>query len=121
MTGRIWLGETGSEVLLNSAGRQFAEEDIEINREGRVANGDLVFDRIAEKKVFTMAYEAMTQETLDTILAEYNRGVILNLKVERQNLSVDEYSVKFRPFSRVRMLAMETWLWEGVTFVLEEV
>ena len=121
MSARIWLGETGAEVLLTSVGRQFTEEDVEINREGRVANGDLVFDKIATKKMFTMTYEAMTQATLDTILTEYNRGVVLNLKVERQDLTVDEYSVKFRPFSRVRMLAMETWLWEGVTLVLEEV
>ena len=31
------------------------------------------------------------------------------------------YVVKFRPFSRVRMLTQDRWLWEPVTFVLEEV
>jgi hypothetical protein len=29
--------------------------------------------------------------------------------------------VKFRPFSRVRMLTKDRWLWEPVTFQLEEV
>lgn len=121
MSARIWLGPITSEVLLESAGRVFTEEDIEINREGRVANGDLVMDTIAVKKRVSMEYVALTQATLDTLLTEYNRGEILNLKVERQDTSVDEYLVKFRPFSRVRLLAMDLWLWEGVTFILEEV
>ena len=119
--GRIWLGLTGSEALLESDGRSFAEEDFEVTREGRVANGDLVMDVIATKRRFTLTYEVISQTALDTILTEYNRGVILNLKIEREDDSVDEYSVKFRPFSRVRMLAMDQWLWQGVTFLLEEV
>lgn len=121
IVGRFWLGLTGSETLFETGWQSFTEEDFEITREGRVANGDLVMDVIATKKRFTFTYEALSQATLDAILTEYNRGVILNLKVERDDLSVDEYSVKFRPFSRVRMLAMDQWLWQGVTFLLEEV
>jgi len=41
--------------------------------------------------------------------------------VEREDLSVDEYTVKFRPMRRTRLLAMDQWLWKGASFVLEEV
>lgn len=119
--GRFWLGLTDSETLFETGWQSFNEEDFEITREGRVANGDLVMDVIATKKRFTLGYDGMTQTTLDALLTEYNRGVILSLKIERSDDSIDTYSVKFRPFSRVRMLAMDQWLWQGVTFILEEV
>lgn len=119
--GRFWLGLTDSETLFETGWQSYNEEDFEITREGRVANGDLVMDVIAVKKRFTLGYDGLTQATLDALLTEYNRGVILSLKIERSDDSVDTYNVKFRPFSRVRMLAMDQWLWQGVTFVLEEV
>lgn len=121
--GRIWLGATGTEELLTEVGRTFLIEDFEINREGRVANGDLVIDRIAVKKRFTLAYEAMTQTTLTQLMTLYAAGVSnpLSLLVEEEDSSVTSYTVKFRPFARTRMLAMDRWLWEGVTFLLEEV
>lgn len=118
--GRFWLGLTDSETLFETGWQSFNEEDFEITREGRVANGALVIDEIAIKKRFTIGYEGMTQATLDALLTEYNRGEILSLKIERSDDSIDTYNVKFRPFSRVRMLAMDQWLWQGVTFVLEE-
>jgi len=121
MTGRWWLGPSGTEVLFETGWSALSEEDFEINREGRVANGDLVIDRIAVKKRFTLSYSVMSQTTLDALMAEYNRGVILNLIVEREGGGTDSYSVKFRPFSRTRLLAMDQWLWRGTTFVLEEV
>jgi hypothetical protein len=121
ITGRWWLGVAGSETLFETGWSSFREEDKEISRRGRVANGDLVIDKIATKKRFTLAYSTMTQETLDALLTEYNRGVILNLQIEREDLSVDEYSVKFDPIRRTRLLAMDRWLWRGATFVLEEV
>ena len=121
ITGRWWLGVTGSETLFETGWSSFREEDREINREGRVANGALVIDVIATKKRFTLDYSTMTQSTLDDLLTEYNLGVILNLQVEREDLSVDEYSVKFRPIRRTRLLATDRWLWRGAAFVLEEV
>jgi len=119
--GRFWLGPAGSETLFETGWQSFSEEDFEITREGRVANGDLVMDVIATKKRFPIGYDGMTQATLDALLTEYNRGEILSLKVERESGVTDGYRVKFRPFSRVRLLAMDQWLWQGVTFGLEEV
>jgi hypothetical protein len=121
LEGRFWLGTEGAETLFETGWSSLAENDIEINREARTANGSLVIDTIATKKLFSLTYSAMTQATLDTLLAEYNKGETLSLLVERADSTVDSYTVKFRPISRVRLLAMDQWLWRGVTFQLEEV
>jgi hypothetical protein len=123
--GRFWLGLSGSESLFVSDGFTVAWESFEINREGRVANGALVIDNIATKLRFTIAYntEAVGQTALDALVALYTAGVStpLSLIIENEDASTTTYTVKFRPFSRVRMLTQNLWLWEPVTFVLEEV
>jgi len=121
MNGRLWLGLSGSETLFETGWSAFYEEDFEINRSGRVANGDLVIDKIATKKKFKLTYAVMNQDTLDALMTEYNRGVILSLIVEREGGGTDTYSVKFEPMKRTRLLAMDQWLWKGASFVLEEV
>jgi len=121
MTGRFWLGLSGSEVLFETGWDSFYEEEFEINRSGRVANGDLVIDKIATKKRFKLKYSVMTQADLDLLMTEYNRGVILSLIVEREGGLTDTYSVKIEPMKRTRLLAMDRWLWKGASFTLEEV
>jgi hypothetical protein len=123
--GRFWLGLSGAESLFVSDGFSIAWEDFEINREGRVANGALVIDNIATKTRFTIAYStgAVGQDALDALLALYASGVTtpLSLIIEEEDATLTTYTVKFRPFSRVRMLTKDRWLWEPVAFQLEEV
>ncbi len=122
--GRFWLGESGSETELNPDGITGTTEGTEINREGRVANGDLVIDHIATKKVFSLKIDAAIGEALmDTMLAVYAAGVseVLSFIVENEDESLTTYSVKFRPFSRTELLKKDRWLYEGTTFTLEEV
>jgi len=122
--GRFWLGELDSETLFETGWQAFEEEDFEINREGRVANGDLVIDTIATKKTFTLSYTAgMLDETLETLKDLYTTGTTstLSLLVERSDDSIESYTVKLRPFKRTREMAMDQWFWRGVTFALEEV
>jgi len=121
VAGRLWLGVEDSETLFESGWSALLEEDYVIERRGRVANGDLVMDRIATKKRFKLTYSVMNQTTLDNLMTEYNRGSTLNFKVERDDDSIDEYTVVFKPFKRTRLLAMDQWLWKGATFILEEV
>jgi len=121
MNGRWWLGEAGSEVLFETGWTAMNEGEFEISREGRVANGDLVVDKIATKKRWTITYAVMTQDTLDALMTAYNLGDTLSLIIERADLTTDTYTVKFRPFSRTRLTVIDTWLWKGATFVLEEV
>ena len=123
--GRFWLGLSGAESLFVSDGFSIVWEDFEINREGRVANGALVIDNIATKTRFTIAYStgAVGQNALDALLALYASGVTtpLSLIIEEEDATLTTYTVKFRPFSRVRMLTKDRWLWEPVAFQLEEV
>jgi len=120
--GRFWLGPLDSETLFETGWQAFDEEDFAINREGRVANGDLVIDTIATKKEFALSYTAMLQTTRDTFKALYAIGVtsVLSLIVENENDSTDTYVVKLRPFKLRRVLAMDQWLWAG-TITIEEV
>jgi len=120
MEGRLWLGTAGSETLFETGWSDLAETEIEFSREDRTANGSLVIDLIAIKKLFTLTYSAMTQDTLDALMIEYDKGTMLSFIVERADLTIDTYTVKFRPISRVRLRAMDSWLWRGATFQLEE-
>jgi len=122
--GRFWLGLAGSESLFSADGFAVQVEDFEIAREGRVANGDLVIDVIAHKKKFTISYTtAVGQTALDALWAIYHAGVsaALSLIIEEEDATTTTYTVKFRPFSRVRMLTKDIWLWNPVSFELEEV
>ena len=118
---RIWLGKAGSESLLSAMGRRLTEEDIEIAREGRTASGRMVTDVITTKKKFTLSYSFVTGTILDALATIYSLGGVFTLLVEREDTSIDTYEVRFRPFSRARLLLAGTWYWEGIALELEEV
>ena len=121
---RIWLGTPGNEQLLPTMGRRFAEEDFEAKvMERRVASGRLVKEVSAVKKRFRLDYSFVTNEILKQLKQIYLSGVNnnLNLKVEQEDGSIEEYEVVFRPFSRSRYLIGDKWYWEGISIELEEV
>jgi len=121
---RIWLGLPGNEQLLPTMGRRFAEEDFEAKvSERRVASGRLVKEVSAVKKRFRLDYSFVTNEILKQLKQIYLSGVNnnLNLKVEQEDGSIEEYEVVFRPFSRSRYLVGDKWYWEGISIELEEV
>jgi hypothetical protein len=122
--GRFWLGPLGSESLFHQDGFALGTEEFEMTREGRVANGALVIDVIASKKRWTITYTTMVgQDALDALVALYVLGVTstLSLIIENNDATTTSYTVKFRPFSRVRTATQDTWLYDPVTFTLEEV
>ena len=120
---RIWLGTLGNEQLLSTMGRRFAIEDFEISKEQRTASGRLVKEVIAVKKRFTLEYSFVTNAILKQLKELYQAGIRnnLNLKIEQEDGSIEEYEVVFRPFSRSRYLIGDTWYWEGISIELEEV
>ncbi len=120
---RIWLGTPGNEQLLPTMGRQFAIEDFEISKEQRTASGRLVKEVIAAKKRFTLEYSFVTNAILKQLKELYQSGIRnnLNLKIEQEDGSIEEYEVVFRPFSRSRYLIGDKWYWEGIRIELEEV
>ena len=120
---RIWLGTLGNEQLLSTMGRRFAIEDFEISKEQRTASGRLVKEVIAVKKRFTLEYSFVTNAILKQLKELYQSGTHnhLNLKIEQEDGSIEEYEVVFRPFSRSRYLIGDKWYWEGISIELEEV
>ena len=120
---KIWLGTLGNEQLLSTMGRRFAIEDFEISKEQRTASGRLVKEVIAVKKRFTLEYSFVTNAILKQLKELYQSGTHnhLNLKIEQEDGSIEEYEVVFRPFSRSRYLIGDKWYWEGISIELEEV
>jgi len=121
---RIWLGTPGNEQLLPTMGRRFAEEDFEAKvMERRVASGRLVKEVSAVKKRFRLDYSFVTNAILKQLKELYQSSLRnnLNLKIEQEDGSIEEYEVVFRPFSRSRYLIGDKWYWEGISIELEEV
>ena len=120
---RIWLGLPGNEQLLPAMGRKLSVEDFEITNENRTASGKLVRDVTAVKKRFKIDYSFVTNDILTQLRQLYELGINnnLNLKIEQEDSSIDEYEVVFRPFSRSRYLIGNKWFWEGISVELEEV
>lgn len=120
---RIWLGLPGNEQLLPAMGRKLSVEDFEITNENRTASGKLVRDVTAVKKRFKIDYSFVTNDILTQLRQMYELGINnnLNLKIEQEDSSIDEYEVVFRPFSRSRYLIGNKWFWEGISIELEEV
>ena len=120
---RIWLGTPGNEQLLPTMGRRFAVEDFEISKERRAASGRLIKEVTDVKKIFTLEYSFVTNAILKQLKELYQSGIRsnLNLKIEQEDGSIEEYEVVFRPFSRSRYLIGDTWYWEGISIELEEV
>jgi hypothetical protein len=120
---RIWLGLPGNEQLLPAMGRKLSVEDFEITNENRTASGKLVRDVTAVKKRFKIDYNFVTNDILTQLRQLYELGINnnLNLKIEQEDSSIDEYEVVFRPFSRSRYLIGNKWFWEGISIELEDV
>jgi hypothetical protein len=70
--GDIYLGTAGSETLLSPFGRKLKISDVELAREERTASGRLVKDVIATKKKFTLSYEMIDGDELETLLGLYD-------------------------------------------------
>lgn len=123
MNNKIWLGLPGNEQLLPAMGRKLSVEDFEITNENRTASGKLVRDVTAVKKRFKIDYSFVTNDILTQLRQLYELGINnnLNLKIEQEDSSIDEYEVVFRPFSRSRYLIGNKWYWEGISIELEEV
>lgn len=114
---RIWIDTTE----LSPMSRRLSEHDIEIAVEARTASGKLASDLIAVKKLFILSYSFITNEILGQLAGLYRLGGARILKIEREDKTIDQYQVKFRPFSRDRYLTGGKWYWENITIELEEV
>lgn len=121
MIGEIYLGLLGSETLLGAHDRKYSVEQLEIGREDRTADGTLVVDIIAVKKIFTLRYATIDQSELLFFQQLYDLRETLSLLVYESDTIYYGYSVVMRPFAQSRLLAIAGGVWENVIIKLEQV
>jgi hypothetical protein len=121
MIGEIYLGLLGSECLLGAHDRKFSIQQREIGREERTADGTLVIDIIAVKKIFILKYASIDQSELLFFQQLYDLRQKLSLLVYDSDTIYYGYSVVMRPFDQTRLLAVAGGVWEDVTITLEQV
>lgn len=120
--GDIYLGVTGSEILLSPFGREFQEGEVEGSRSDRTASGRMVRDIMWSKKIFTLDYsDAIDGNVLATLKTLYNLLDELSLIVHYDDENVVTYTVLMKPFKRTRKLLAGNQLWSGTSIELEEV
>lgn len=118
--GQIWLGASGSEVLLSAYGRKFTVRDTEITRELRTSSGKLVKEIIATKKIFNLDYSTITGTALNALLTIYALQAELSLIVYYTEIATS-YTVLMGPLDRTRLILLDDGLWTGVSVELKEV
>jgi len=116
----IYLGESGSEVLLSAFAREFTQRRIEVSREDRTASGRLVKDIRAIKLGFSISYDMISHTDLTVIADLYDLEDELSLIVTRPDFSQDTYTVLLKPFDQTRVKSVGCGYWGGVALELEE-
>jgi hypothetical protein len=116
----ISLGLSGAEILLSPFGRTYSESPVEIAREDRTASGRKVKDLIVLKKLFTLSYQLIDDNDVQTFKTIYEYEAELGLIIEKIT-GTETYTVMLRPFAQERITAIGVGLWGNVTIELEEV
>jgi hypothetical protein len=118
------ITDGGVRYDLTPFGRSYTEASELITREDRAASGKLRRDIIAEKKTFSLSYEAIDTKGLELYegLFKDHANEVLTLETVRKDKNGADrtfrYSVLMRPFSRQRGAR---GLWQGVTVEFVEV
>lgn len=119
--GELYLGLSGSELLLSPFGRSCTTKDTEITREGRTASGRYVKDIKAKKKQFVIEWEVISGTDLDTILDIQDIEDELSLVIYTSDTAHDDYTVLMKPIERKRISLTDDGLFSGVSITLDEV
>lgn len=127
--GDIYLGLTGSEVLISPFGRKLSIMPEEIGRRDRTASGRLVRDIKAIKNKIVLAYETIDGSALETFLDLFEEYEELSLLIyhtdspttDDESQYYDAYTVQMEPIARERLLLTSDGLWTGVSIELNEV
>lgn len=120
--GELYLGlNAGSLELLTPFSREFAIKNIILSRDGRTTSGRLVRDIIAKKKEFTLSYELIDGDELQTIIDQFEQDDELLFRVYTGASTYDDYAVLMEPVNYDRVLMFDNGLWGNVEIELKEV
>lgn len=123
-SGDIYLGASGSQVLLSAFGRKYTERITEFARTERTANGRLTKDIYADKREFTLDYELIDGDDLDALKTIYDLNTELLLTIHEDDSTTTDYIVLMDPIDYRRdQIKTTTYsgLWSSVTVILREV
>lgn len=116
----IFLGPSGSEILLPPFGRKYSESILEFSRDDRTASARRVKDLYAQKRKFTIQYEILDDAGLRDLQTLYNYESELVLRVQKLS-GIESYTVMLNPFAWDRVTSEGTGLWSNVALEMEEV
>ena len=126
--GEIYLQQSGhAATLLSAFGRKLIIKPTEISRVGRTASGRMVKDIIAVKYQFSLPYDAIDGDKLQTILTLYDLKETLTLYIYFSpttyflNNNGVAPVVHMSPVERERLIMLGTGIWVGTTVTLDEV
>ena len=120
--GEIYLGvDAGSLELLTAFSREFSIKNKLLSRDERTASGRLVRDIIATKKEFTLSYDMIDGDELDTFKDLYDEEDELLLRIYTSETEYDDYTVLMEPLDYDRILMFDNGLWGNVEVALLEV
>ena len=120
--GEIYLGvDAGSLELLTAFSREFSIKNKLLSRDERTASGRLVRDIIATKKEFTLSYDMIDGDELDTFKDLYDEEDELLLRIYTSETEYDDYTVLMNPLDYDRILMFDNGLWGNVEVALLEV
>jgi hypothetical protein len=113
-------------------GRTMTEEQMQIAREDRTANGRAVRDIIAVKRKWTLEYSLIDHDDLVQLMDLYNSQDELTLEIyygdttsttveDDSGGDVERVQVLMQPITRTRVLGGNARLWANVAITLDEV
>ena len=117
--GDIYLGASGSEILVSPFGRRFTKTPIESTREERTTGGTLKKDVMYIKHDFSLNYSIIT----GTALAEFQTIFDLDSELSLiywEGTTQFTHSVYMEPFRRRRTILLDDGLYSGVNIKLTE-
>lgn len=126
--GEIYLGPDSDEELISNGAKEVVRSFEEIGRSGRTAGGVFKSDISSRKYTFTIPYEILDQDALDTLYERYELDEEMNLRmyITDSTYFLNFYDecpvVRMMPFAHTDFITgRATKLYKGVDLTFMEV
>lgn len=119
--GDIYIGISGSEVLVSPGGRKFTRRIVEGAREERSVNGRRVKDILWRKWEFALEYTIIDGTSLREFDMLWNMQSDLSFIWYDADNVENSHTVQMDPYDSTRLVLLGDGLWSGVNFLFHEV
>lgn len=118
------MGQPGDMYLngikLSPYGRTFRVNPLEEARAERTVNGRLIKDILYRKQEFSLSYEIITGDAINTFTSLYDLQEELTFMWVDSDGTENSYTVHMGPFDRTRLVLIDDGLWTGAEIELRE-